>query len=168
MKSLILLLFVFVSCVGAENKNESKEKIISEGVRIVDGYEVWEKTVELPPDSITPIKKKTNNEFKYPKPIKDSSWSYGECDTLFGIIEIPAASGSIRGKGMVVSCRYWDCSTQVYSAKDQASIDSFQKANQSWWSNGGCLSIGEPTKTAYIKYKNGYKKVDDNFTFIPK
>lgn len=115
---------------------------------------------------------KNKKEFEWPKPIRDSLWFDSICDTIFGIIEVNIAGGKMKGNGMIVECTNYENHQAVYSAKDQAAIDSFynaQKRNSGNWFavSGGSYGIGTPTKAVYIKYKDGYKIVDDKFTFIP-
>jgi hypothetical protein len=120
----------------------------------------------------------TKKKWVHPKPIRDSSWYNIDCDTLYGTIEIAIGQGVLKSEGIVTSCRQYEMTKNIYSVKDQAAIDSFyadqmDKFNKglssgvSFFAGGSGFSIGPPMRSAYIKTKDGYKRVEGEFVFKP-
>lgn len=112
---------------------------------------------------------KNKKEFQWPKPLKDSSWDETNCDTLYGTVEMKVMDGVVSGAGFVTSCMTYQCSMNVYSQKDKATIDSVRRGcNCLFFDGQNCFRSSDRFRIAYFITSRGPKRIDGPFTFKPQ
>jgi hypothetical protein len=105
--------------------------------------------------------------FKWPKPIRDSTYTKIDSDTLYGTIEYAMGPGRVVGHGMIVTRKFTHYTRKIYTAKDQAKIDAYRKTQFMWVGDGGYSLSSEDQEFAYIKIQDGWQPVIKRYTFYP-
>lgn len=108
----------------------------------------------------------------------DSSYGYWTYDTLRGSVSYSLGGGTVKGEGAIITERYWQCHRTVYDylkAHDSLMAvnnkrDSISGGYGTYLFGGSCMSIDGGLnyhKNCYIKTKQGWRRIDEEYTFIP-